>query len=155
MPKPGQKPKEIKSVIVTTLDEIKMALKPILGDAPSKVVNVTAEIKWQADSDSGVDKVTGQSIDATLGGVLIEGMNLVKKRIEAYEKIKKSTEELDDEDKIEHNLVVWDINNIRFNVDTLIRQRLGGQRVGLRIRWSVKEGCFEFDPYQKKLYKVD
>lgn len=146
--------REIKPVIVTTLDELKAALKPVLVNTPNHVVKIITQIKWQDDKDSGVDPVVGQSVDSTLGVVLIEGMEIVKRRIEAYEKMKKASEEALDED-IQDNLKAWDIDKIRFNVDNLIRQRLGGQRVGLRIRWKVKEGIFEFDPYQKKLYKVE
>ena len=48
----------------------------------------------------------------------------------------------------------WDIDKIKFNVDNLIERRLGGKRNGLKIRWRVPEGIYEFDPRDRKLYEV-
>jgi hypothetical protein len=89
--------------------------------------------------------VNAVSSDSSPRTILLNGLDIIKKRMEMEEKL------------VGHdtNLRAWDVDNLRFSVDSIITKRLGGTRKGLRIRWKIREGVYEYDPYSNKLYEVE
>lgn len=146
-----------KPVVCVTLSDIANALERF-STQESKSISMTVDLPWTDDDTHKrvVDKVVGTSNDTPLYQLLIEGMDLVKKRIEVtagLESAIKAAEEAEEEMPLQ-NMVIWDVDNLRFSVDTLIEKRLGGKRKGLRIRWVVQEGTFEYDPYARKMFEI-
>jgi len=135
------------SIEVSTLSDIKKVLDNFRRNNSGKV-EFTVSING--------DKVNGQSNDASLHDMLITGFDKVKKRKEALSKMVEEYKTAEREGIIEPiDLVNWDIDSLKFDVDNLIRNRLGGKRKGLRIRWDLQEGSFEYDPYTKKVFRVE
>ena len=159
MVKKTTKARQIKPVVCFTLNDIREALKPFLQEPTNAEVTFSTEIAWSDKGGSGKSKVTGVSKDSSVAGLLMEGLEVVKKRIQINANLKetiKAAEEAEDNSGIlPLRLPIFDVDLIRFQVDALIEQRLGGKRKGLRVRWQVQEGQFEHDPYTKKLYRVD
>lgn len=146
----------VKPIVCQNLEDVKAALTVFLRPPVTGEIKVSAEVKWQDRDVSGVDKVEGLSRDSSLYSLLVEGMDVVKKRLELTTKLQAAVQAADAEDELPtNNMVAWDVDHLRFRVDSLIERRLGGKRHGLRVRWSLEEGEYEFDPYTKKLYKVE
>lgn len=138
-------------VEVRTLQDIKLALQPFLqrgGDT----VSLSCELQWQDGNKTEKAQVTGKSSSASHGDLLIEGMTVVKKRMDALGKLKDAVDNAEVDERI--NMQPWDVDKLTFGIDTVIKRRLGGKRVGCRIRWTVREGTFEYDPFSNKLYEV-
>jgi hypothetical protein len=144
-----------KPVEVRTFDDIRRVLLPILSDKTKDVPIVfDCKLPWSTDNDSGVDEVKCYSNDASLYRILIDGMNMVKRHQEAVERAKATYDELDKDELPSSATALLNIDGVKFNVDLLIKRRLGGVRNGLRVRWTVQEGMYEFDPYTKRLFEV-
>lgn len=151
---------EVDPVVVNTLSEIRKVIEPFMEGEKGKTVEVKTEITWTDDRDNkrktGWSSVT--SGDMTAYQVLMEGFNLVKTRLAVAEKAKELSEVEDEDDDLLPEKIKWillDIDAQYFSVDGFIKSRLGGFRKGLRIRWEIEEGIFEFDPYARKLFQVD
>jgi len=131
---------EIKKVVCETLEDLQRIIKPYLLDIKVSKKTLITEIAGE--------KIIGEDGGSSAQEVLTEGFQLIKRRQEAFEKLK--NEGLDSRVPL-----ICDIEKTRFNVDTFIENSLGGKRIGLRIRWVLKEGIFEFDPLVKKMWQVD
>lgn len=131
---------EIKKVVCETLEDLQKIIKPYLRDINTSKKTITTEIAGET--------VVGEDGGSSAQEVLTEGFQLIKRRQEAFEKLK--NEGLDSRVPL-----ICDIEKTRFNVDTFIENSLGGKRIGLRIRWVLREGVFEFDPLAKKMWQVD
>jgi hypothetical protein len=148
----------LKPVVCKTLADVSAALDrfPV---RMTKSTPVLTDIVWKdEDNQSRTDKILGESRSVSLYQLLIEGMDVVKKRLAVTEEIQKAlkaAEEVDDNDlKSAINMRSWDVDNLRFAVDVLIEKRLGGKRRGLRVRWKVQEGTYEYDPYSRKMFEI-
>jgi len=123
-------------VVVKTLSDIKQAIREFMpGDRPLHEVNATVKADgktWQLSAPAG----------ASYREMLIEGFDVVKKRLEVLEKARDT--ELGIE-PININGHMW--------LDDLIVRRLGGVRDGLRVKWDISDGTFYFDPYTGTLTK--
>jgi hypothetical protein len=140
-------------VVVKTLQDIRIALQPFT-ESNEDSVPLSCEMQWQEDNKTKKAKVTGKSTSSSHGDVLSEGMSVVKKRMDAIGQLRNSVNAAKEEHK-DINMEVWDVDKITFGIDSVIKRRLGGVRKGCRIRWTVREGTFEYDPFQRKLYEVD
>lgn len=145
-------------VSVRTLSDIRSALQPFLKESKEPQVSISTEMTWH-DDDGKRQKglVKSESRDLSLRRMLLEGFDLVKKRVELAKKAKAQSELEDDDDDLLPEKIRWGLFNIDdqyLHVDSLIRKELGGKRKGLRVRWEVVEGKFEFDPYSNDLYRV-
>jgi hypothetical protein len=122
-------------VVCHTLEEIKEAIKPFMRGGNN--ISISCNMDGQL--------VNAVSSDSSPRTILLNGLDIIKKRMEMEEKL------------VGHdtNLRAWDVNNLRFSVDSIITKRLGGTRKGLRIRWKIRDGVYEYDPYSNKLYEVE
>jgi hypothetical protein len=146
-----------KPISIKTLADIQMVIRPYLMDQSYTDVSISTKLEWKDEESkqSGVDNVVGKTSGMSMQRLLIEGLDTVKKRMEGQKAIEEATKCLPADNLPSVSLPVWDIDKMRFNVDNLIERKLGGKRQGLRIRWCVTEGVYEFDPYARKLYKVE
>ena len=145
-------------ITVSDLDGVKRAILPFTMEQHNKDIDISAQLEWTEDGKKRKGFVKAISRDLTAKQLLVEGFFLVKTRMELAGKMKEAAElEDDDEDLLPERLKweLFDIDSQYFHVDALIRRELGGFRKGLRVRWDIKEGTFEFDPFECKLYKVD
>ena len=145
-----------KPITINNLEEIKTLVSEMLNRRDSNQnVHVKADLKWTEESQTKSSEITTISEDVSLYKLLVDGMKHVKKWMELLDTTRKATQKLDDAEGIPpHILQVWNIDRMKFNVDNLIRNRLGGSREGLRVRWKIQEGIFEFDPFTTKFFKV-
>lgn len=149
-----------KPTIISSLAEIRELLSIIMSHTEQKEIQLSVNMSWQDETSQGPKKqstmVTGISKDSSIFIMLREGMDVVRKRYESTTKFKEGLEKAQqiDED-FKPSFGLWDLNSVRFNVDNLIERRLGAKRNGIRVRWNVRDGIFEFDVYECKLYKID
>lgn len=140
---------------IATLDDIKKVIS-LLSDGEPKTLQVKTNVNWYEDGKNKTQEVITESKDINAKRILIEGMNVVKSKIDFITEAMKDTE--DDDlmpEKIRWNIKLSDIDKQFFNVDGFIKKRFGGYRKGLKVRWDVKEGTYEYDPYTSALNKVE
>jgi hypothetical protein len=147
-----------KPVVVNTLNEIKFIISEMLNRKDSnQSINVKANLKWTEESIQKTSEITTISEDVSLFKLLVDGMEHVKKWMELLDTTRKATQKVNEEEEGDippHVLQVWNIDRMKFNVDSLIKNRFGGVRNGLRVRWKVQDGIFEFDPFTTKFFEV-
>lgn len=141
------KPAEIKS-----LSDIRHVISRFMENVAPDDVELGAVLESFNESSGAKEfyKVSATSTGTSLRKLLMDGLEIIKKRKDAIEKLKAT-------DAITNTAAValFDIDNQKFAVDVLIRNKMGGERDGLRIKWKVDEGTFVFDPYTDKLFRVD
>jgi hypothetical protein len=146
--------KKFEKVVVKDLIQLKMVMKPFMS-ADGKEVELTTEMTWHEDNKSIKTNVMAKSRELSPRQVLLDGFELIKKRMDLAEQAKN---DVDDDDDLLPERIKWDlfdINSQKFHVDMFIEQRLDGKRNGLRIEWNITEGVFQYDPFENKLYKVE
>lgn len=140
-------------VVCNCLADIQKVLRDFGGEISRKKIQFAGKMNAQDPETNRMleFKIIGDSEDCNLRTLLVDGMNEVKKIADSQnlvrEQVKLASEEID------VTLAISDIDKARFNIDQLIEKKMGGKRHGLRVRWKVQEGIFEYDPYQHKLYK--
>ncbi|KKK63791.1 hypothetical protein LCGC14_2990710, partial [marine sediment metagenome] len=130
---------------------------PYLKETADQRVEVAADVRWKDDKGSHKTNVKAQSRDLTPKRLLIEGFDLIKKRMQLAEQAKEeSNKEYEDEDLLPETIkwALFDIDSQYFHVDSLIKYEFNGTRRGLRIRWDLEDGSYEFDPYAGKLFEI-
>jgi len=146
----------MKPVEVQCFDDIKLLVEKLLENTDNSKISLSTDLTWVDEGKTQSTKVVGESANVSLYNMLLEGIDVIKKQIEANVLIKSQVEQLaNEEDDIKLPISNWDVNDVKYSIDELIRRRLGATRQGLRIRWSIQDGIYEFDIYQKKLFKVD
>ena len=136
----------IKPITCYTIADIKAAIQPFMEDSGGEQVLLSCKV--------GDEKVTGKSTASSMRQLLLEGLSVIKKRMEAITKVQEAVDEAD-EAGVSSAMSIWDINNVRFNIDNIIERRLGGKRRGIRIRWNLSDCIYEYDPFSNKLYKIE
>ncbi|MDP1712572.1 MAG: hypothetical protein Q8K86_08955 [Candidatus Nanopelagicaceae bacterium] len=115
------------------------------GDA-----TVSTEVEYRDGSQNIKEKVSVQVKSPTPGALLLEGLSIVKKGMDYQQMCREVYKENDD-----ILFIDTEIDSMAFWVDALIKNRLGGKRTGLKIRWSVPDGDFEWDPTEDKFEKLE
>ena len=151
-----------RKIIVRTLRDLKEAIIPFtIGHFKARVSDVPIKANVEYLDEGGnkrIETVSAITRDITLRRLLIEGFDLVKKRLQLAKDMKDKYEEVHEDDDLLPERIKWnlfDIDTQFLHVDTLIKQELDGKRKGLRIRWDISEGIYEFDPYECKLYRIE
>lgn len=143
---------------VKTLKELRSVLRPFIEGQPSNQVDLSTKMNWSDENGKMVKgEVRARSRDITVRSLLIEGFDLVKQRMELARSAMEISDQ-EDEDDLVPEKIRWGLFNVDdqyFHVDGLIKKEMGGgKRRGLRVRWELEDGIFEFDPYKAELYKV-
>ena len=151
--------KSRREIVVRTLDDLKAIISPYLETVSMGSTKVSAKMEWvDDDGKSRETTATADSRDITSKRIMIEGFDLVKVRMELAAKAKEQAEQDEDDEDLLPERLKWglfDPDSQYFHVDKLIKQEFDGKRKGLRVRWELEEGNFEYDPYIGKLFKVD
>lgn len=143
---------DLEPVEVRTLLDIKRVIAPFLKAQNSGDVSFKVDLKYVDDKGKKREEsVDCNTIAVSMKQMLIDGFKNVKIRTKALVEAKKLCEE----DIYAPDLGKIDIDKIRIaGLDDMIKERLGGYRKGMRVRWKVKEGTFEYDPFECKLYEI-
>lgn len=147
-----------KPVEINSLQEIKQLISIVMqSDSNNSEIILDTKLEWVDDEGNRQEgKITAKTKDLSIYKLLIDGLDVVKNYMQSVDTIKKAVEKVEDKDDIPANiLAVWNIERMHFNVDSFIEKKFGGKRSGLRIRWNLKDGIYEWDPYMMKLYKVE
>lgn len=141
--------KELKPIVIRTINDIKKAIAPFIKEYSSNRVNFSSEIKWKDDDGNMVTtKVDTYSTDPDLRSSLLDGFNQVKEQNELWNGLRETLEE----DEYGISLPPVDIDNFLMPVDRLIKNRLGGKRYGMKVIWeNIENKKIVFDPYDKSL----
>ena len=143
---------------ITTLADIEKAITPYHGVYGGlKSIELKTSMTWTEDGKTKTQEVIAESKDLSARRVLLEGMDVVKAKIELVQASLQAADEDDDlmPEKIRWGIKMSDIDKQFFSVDQFIKKELGGTRRGLMIRWEVKEGAYEFNPYTGELGKAN
>lgn len=152
--------KEIEPITVESLADIRKIIAPFLeaAEAKGETIEIRTEINWTDEKHQTRQGWTSMKTqDQNSYQILIEGFDLIKTRMEMMHKATQLADATDEDDELLPERIKWsllDIDKQYFSIDTFIKNSLGGKRKGLRIRWEVPEGAYEFDPYTKKLFEV-
>jgi hypothetical protein len=148
----------LQPIKVGNLSEIREMISLLISKRRSDDITIQTKLQWMDDNAQRQieENVSSMSRGTSLFDLLLDGLNVVKRHMEAVVPMRTAVEEAEKDDpEVRCNIINWDIDQMRFNVDDLIQRRLGGKRYGLRIRWTIQEGVFEFDVFSKKLFKVE
>lgn len=85
--------------------------------------------------------------DSQARKTLIDSFEIVRTRIEANAKLK----EIDPDDFGGYEPAQLKIQESFPSLDNFIRRRMGGEREGLRIKWTLKGIAYFFDPWTGEL----
>lgn len=122
-------------VVVESVADIQRAIQEFLpGKKENPVVRATMRV-------GGKDVTLTAPTDLTYRDMLIEGLTIIKKRMEAIAKA-----------PADIPLNPFNIDGHMW-VDDLIKRRLGGIRDGVRVKWALKDGTYFFDPFTGTLTK--
>lgn len=146
-----------KPVQVKNLFEIEQLISMVMQQNPEeKDITLSVEMEWNDEEGKQKEIVSAITKEASMYGLLLDGLDVVKKYMQSMETIRQAIEKVEEKDDIPASMLeIWNIQRMHFNVDNFISKKMGGKRNGLRIRWEVQDGVFEFDPYAVKLYKVE
>lgn len=89
--------------------------------------------------------------DSAIYKLLVEGMELVKRQSAFADKAAETSME----DFGGYNPAMPAAGGHYSWVDTLIDRRLNGKRDGFLVTWELPEGKFTFDPWTRKLEKLN
>ena len=141
-------------VVIRNLLDVKRAIRNFSVGVTGKS-KISTTVEYMEDGKKITELVEAEVSNTSPRAMLIEGLELVKKRIE-FQKVSKEAEEQTESSYWKAtNFFDIDVNQTFFWVDSLIKNRLGGIRHDLCIRWTVPEGVHEWDPISGELKKVD
>jgi len=132
------------TVVVKTEQDIFEAIKSFI---PSDVNDVISDTTTRIVIDGVVRKLVAKT-GLSNRGMMIEGFDIVKSRIEAAEKYESGIPLFGNCEKTK----IFNIEG-KMWLDDLITRCLGGKRDGLRVRWDLAEGVYFFEPYTGKISK--
>lgn len=124
--------KHIKKISAKRREEINKKILDSMVKVNCKNDLIKALMPFKKDSKSELRKL------------IIDGFDIVKKRIEYYNKAM----ELDKNGSYGGiKPLIIDVDKAFCWVDKLIEERLDGKREGLTVIWNLNDGKYVFDPY--------
>lgn len=149
-------------ITVNTYSDIQEAIKPFLpsvGDEEETVI-----LQTNIDSMKGMDFKDKSATEAKLGTViraelkkpnvrriLLEGIKMIENRMKYDEEKQQKAEDADFGGFMP--VVEFGKDHLTW-VDVMVKQCLGGERVGTKVVWRLDEGTFQFDPKSGKLERI-
>ena len=137
-------------VRITNANDIKITVSEF---DPSKnpqasIVNISTRLK----DDEHTYAVSAQTKSKSKRDQIIEGLNVIKKRIENQEIARNAPQEVEINGRMVKPPMLGNGIDSHSWVDPLIRQWFGGNRDGLIIYWDLDDGFrYKYDIYQHKL----
>lgn len=150
--------KIIREVKVNTLSDLKEVISKIREyDCSDNGIELSQSIEYLNDKGNMVkDDVKIFNRDINIKKLLIEGLELVRKRMEIAKKAESQASAYKDE--LDPNIVKWfsfSIDHQYFNVDALIKNEFDAYRYEDKLRWNIGEKIYEYDVFDDKMYLVD
>lgn len=146
-----------KPTVITNLTDLRMLINSLVERGNVDSINIETKIEYTDEQTRkrAIDNVSASINSTSLLDMLKSGMRLVKQRQESMAKISEAINKAKEtDDTFDTAMRSWDVNNFKFNVDTIIERKLGGKRNGHRIKWVIPEGIYELDPFSMKLFRV-
>ncbi len=150
--------KVLKPVSVNTMADIKAVLSEL--DPAKNQTQQTIRLSTQLtstteDGKSATYDVSANTKSKSKRDMLVEGIDLIKKRIDMEQQT------LEDDDPVEVNGKIMRPASLGSGVhshswvDPLIKQWLGGYREGIKICWDLADGYrYEYNIYEHKLARI-
>lgn len=124
--------------------------------APAKVPNVIMETTMEAADHGGSRlvnyKVTAEVPAVTRRQMLLDGLTVVKRHLDAEQGMTKRREAIV-VNGVEITAAAVAIADRQFAVDKLIRRWFGARRDGIYVRWDLRDGAYFYDVWTHKLFK--
>ncbi len=149
-------PDILKPTVVITVEDLKMVLSSMdpSKEVVSSDIQLGTTISAQNDSQATVYQVTAMTRSKSKREILIEGMDIVKRHIEAANKA------IEEDAIIEINGRLMTPARIGGGeagmtwIDPLIKHWLGAYREGLMICWDIGGYQYQYDIYAHKLART-
>ena len=147
----------IAPVVVKTINDIKRLVAELNPDRNPVSVDIplSTTIKVQEDNRSVIYKVDAKTRSKSRRDILIEGLSIIKNRIDFSEKIKATSEPVE-VNGVEMKPAAFGDGVLGTSwVDSLIKQWFGGYRDGITICWTLNDGfVYKYDIWQHRLSRV-
>jgi len=135
-------------VIIKSFQDIKIAIAEFdpKKNPRADIVNISTQLK----DNEHVYAVSAETRSKSKRDQLVEGLDVIRHRIENQELAKNSSQEIEVNGVMVKPPMLGNGIDSHSWVDPLIKQWLGGSRNGLSIYWDLNDG-YKYDIYQHKL----
>lgn len=145
-------------VKINNLNDIKIVLTELdpNKNKQSDIVRVSADIEVKDNGATELHRVYSDTRSKSKRDQLVEGFELIRKRIESVDSVKNLT----NNDGLVENGIKPISTRLLSNsdgvtwLDPLIRQWLGGYRSGMYVMWNISSGTYKYDIFSHKLTRV-
>jgi hypothetical protein len=150
--------KVLKPVSVNTMTDIKSVLSELDPAKNKQQSTISLSTELQSVDNQGNSTTYNVSADTkskTKRDMLIEGLDLIRKRMEMEEETHDTVDPVEINGRIMKPASLGTGVHSHSWVDPLIRQWLGGRREGIKICWDLADGYrYEYDIYGHKLSRI-
>jgi hypothetical protein len=147
----------LKPVDVRSLSDIKRVISEFdpSNNKQQTEIPITAILNESEGGKPLMYSVSSSTKSKSKRDILIEGLELIKNRIDAAQKISDSTEEVEiNGRKLRPPSLINNISGHSW-VDPLIKQWTGGRREGVLITWDIQDGYqYRYEIFTHKLTRI-
>ena len=148
-------PESLKPVEIRSLNDIQGVLAQLnpINNAPTTSIPIETQLEADEDGKKVRYKVSATTKSKSKRDILIEGLDLIKRRIDASHD--EQAEELEINGKTMRPATMRsNVDGISW-VDPLIKQWTGGTRKGVLITWDLQDGYeYRYEIYSHRLTKI-
>lgn len=148
-------PESLKPVEIRSLNDIQGVLAQLnpTNNTPAAPIPIETQLEVDEDGKKVRYKVSATTKSKSKRDILIEGFDLIKKRIDAT--YQEQAEELEINGKTMRPATMRsNVDGISW-VDPLIKQWTGGTRKGVLITWDIQDGHeYRYEIYSHRLTKI-
>jgi len=146
----------LQPVAVYQVDDIKRVLSEIdpKNTRPAPEIQLAALLSAMEDGKNNTYRVTAVTKSRSKREMLLEGMDLIKRQIEATDQIAEKLEPTEVNGVLMQPPKFGKAGKGQTWIDPLIRHWLGGYRDGLTICWDLDGYQYRYDIYEHKLGRV-
>jgi hypothetical protein len=153
------KPEDVfKTVHVETVDDIKRLiaeLDPARNKSALPIPLNTTMVGTDENNKKVVYSVETVTRSKTRRETLLEGMDVVKKRLEVAERLRNEGEAVEVNGVLSKPALIGNDINGSFGVDKLLERWLGATRDGIFITWKLNDGyIYRYDIFGHKLSRI-
>jgi hypothetical protein len=149
-------PDVMKATVVNTVEDLKIALAAIdpSKEVASSDIQLGTTISAQNESQPTVYQVTAMTRSKSKREILIEGLDIVKRHIEAANKAIAEDAIIEINGKMMTPARIGGGESGMTWVDPLIKHWLGAYRDGILLCWDIDNYQYQYDIYAHKLARV-
>lgn len=145
-------PKVLDPVVVTSMQDIKSVVAEF--DPKKNPESHDIEIKTLLESEGETFEVRANTKSRSKRDMLVEGLELIKKRIEVTESVGNEGESVEINGHAMRPIPISSGVEGKSWVDPLIKQWTGGYREGIYICWNLDGFQYRYDIFAHKLTRV-